>query len=341
MGDKRILVEGSRGKSGIIEILTNLINNRGRDAIGKITGKETSIIYKNKKHPLKRKRKIVFIEDENKKVLSDYSDVEYKIFENQALSSYTMYVVHKIVKPEIVLIPNIRYEHQDRLGDTLQQISKSFAVNFKGLKKVITTETKLEVLEVFEKYCKKYDVELISLINEEKIPSENIIYLLDRTLKELNLNRLTNQEIKNIYKKLKENMSLKNSTSKKINYFNGAKVNDVESTKNVFNYLLKHNPKKDFTFICYLRKDRPERTESFINYFEDLNNHQQVKSIYFTGSGLKQFKTLSKFHKIKNLKPSEIINLAKEDNTVLFMAINGVNKFMLELEEILEKKEIK
>ena len=46
------------------------------------------------------------VEKENKKVLKDYN-VQFKIFENQALSAYTMKTMHLIVKPEIIIIPGI------------------------------------------------------------------------------------------------------------------------------------------------------------------------------------------------------------------------------------------
>lgn len=336
--DIRILVEGSRGKSGLVRAITDLLYARGEDAVGKITGKETIIFRKGKKINVQRKHgKNFLLDQENKEILKKYNDVTFKIFENQALSCYTMKVVHNIVKPQIIVIPNIRFEHQDSLGEDIEEIAKSFAFNFKGTKKVITTENKKIVLDIFNEYCKKFNVELIVIDSyNEEIPSISSIKLIDRVLKEVGVNGLSKEEIKYLGKNIITAMSIKYSKSQKIDYYNGAKVNDPESSANVFNYLKKHNPNKRFVFVCYLRGDRPERTESFLIFFESICKDNRVERIYFNGSGLKHIKDDTKIIKKKNLTHKEVIDFCKEKNLVLFMAVNGVNEFMQELERILE-----
>ena len=336
--DIRILVEGSRGKSGLVKVITNLLYRRVEDAVGKITGKET-IIFRNDKTVIVERKdgKNFLLDQENKKILKKYNAVRFKIFENQALSCYTMRVVHLIVKHQILVIPNIRFEHQDRLGNDIKEIAQSFAFNFKGAKQVITTENKQEVLDIFSKYCNKFNVELIVIDSrDESIPSIKSIDLIDRVLTEINAKGLSESERKHLRNIIKDTMSIKYSKRRGINYYNGAKVNDIESSTNVFNYLKKTNPRKKFCFVCFLREDRPERTESFFPFFEAIYRDDRVERIYFTGSGLKHIKDNKKSIKKKDLTQKEVIDFCRERGLVLFTAVNGVNEFMQELERILE-----
>jgi len=337
MKDTRIIVEGSRGKSGLVKNLCDLIYSRGEDVVGKITGKETVVFREGNKIEIKRDGKLFLIDQENKKVLEKYKEVKYKIFENQALSPYTMKVIHLIVKPEIIVIPNIRFEHQNSLGDNIEEIAGGFAMNFKGARKVITLENKKEVINIFKEYCDKYKVELIIVDpSNEEIPSINRVELIDRILKELGMEGLTKKEEEFLIKEVKEAMSVKFSKKQGIYYFYGAKVNDLESTRNVFSYLKIKYPKCKFIFVCYLRKDRNERTESFLPFFDEITRDNSVVRVYFTGSGLRHIKDNPKFIKNSRLKQEEVIEYAKENNLILITAVNGVNDFMQELEKILE-----
>ena len=121
-----IVIEGSRGKSGVVKTLVDLIRYRGKSVLGKITGLETALFYNGEKRLIERKNKKFFIDLENRRILREYQGVEFKIFENQGLSRYTMKAFHLIFKPEIVVIPNIRYEHQNSLGDSIEDIQKLY-----------------------------------------------------------------------------------------------------------------------------------------------------------------------------------------------------------------------
>lgn len=338
--DVRILVEGSRGKSGIVKSLTELLYNRGEDVVGKISGKETVVFRDGQEIAVKREDgKRFLLDQENKKIMNDYKDVRFKIFENQALSCYTMKVVHLIVKPHILVIPNIRFEHQDRLGENMVEIAQSFAFNFKGVRKVITTENKKVVLDVFVDYCDKFGVELIVVdSSNESIPSMSFIDLIDRVLNEVGVRGLFKEEEDGLRVVVKNAMCIKHSKGQGVDYFNGAKVNDIESSTMVFEYLKRTNRSRRFVFLCYLRGDRPERTESFFPFFDAIYDDCAVERVYFTGSGLKHIKDNDKAIKNKYLSKEEVISYCKKRGLVLFTAVNGVNDFMRELEISLERK---
>ena len=156
-------------------------------------------------------------------------------------------------------------------------------------------------------------------------------------MKEINEKGLSSKERKELRDYIKDAMCIKYSKNQGIYYYYGSKVNDIESSTNVFAYLKKTNPRKRFVFLCYLREDRPERTESFLPFFETIYKDDRVERIYFTGSGLGHVKDDNKVIKKKNLTHREVIEFCRKRKLVLFTAVNGVNDFIQKLETILEK----
>ncbi len=61
-------------------------------------------------------------------------DVDAFIYENQAITPYTMRYMHKILQPQYVLIPNIRIDHTEGLGLDLAEMTRSFADNYRMMK---------------------------------------------------------------------------------------------------------------------------------------------------------------------------------------------------------------
>jgi gamma-polyglutamate synthase len=333
---KNILIEGTRGKSGIVELLVKAIQNENKSVFGKITGRETIIFFKNEKIKIIRKKGNFFIDVENKKILKKYKNCEYKIFENQALSCYTMRAVHNLFKPDIIVIPNIRYEHQDHLGETIHEQAVNFAVNFKGAKIVITTERKKEVLKIFKFYCSKYNIKLINIKEKEVFPSIQSLYLIEKIMEILFKKKLDDIFFKYIKNLLKLNVSLRYCKYLKLWFFRGSKVNDIESTENAFNYL-KKTTKKDFCFVCYFRRDRVERTKAFIPFFNKFCNDKRINKFFICGYNLNSIPKHNKIVKIDINNKNFIYEYCFKNKLVLFTAINSVNEFMKSIENDLLK----
>ncbi len=333
-----ILVEGSRGKSGTVETIVRAFEALGEDIIGKITGNEPLIFYKGQKIPINRASTGFLIDQENIPIMQRFKDVKFKVFENQALSCYSMRVVHNIFKPDIIAIPNIRFEHQDRLGETIEEIAKSFAENFKGAKVVITTEPKKCVLETFEKYCRKYNVELIIVDKPETIPSIQYLHLAEEVVRYA-LNRELPAFIKKaITNDIEKNIMIKISDKHGLHFFHGAKVNDVESTTNIIRYLRKQTDKR-FCIVSYFRKDRVERNEAFIPFFMENLNDDFFAKFFMVGHtvGLPKHNKVEYIEGLENDK-IKVIDFCRENDLVLFTAVNGVCPFMRGLHKDLSGK---
>jgi gamma-polyglutamate synthase len=326
-----IVVEGTRGKSGVVKTLVDAISLKGEPVIGKVTGLEAFVYHPGRKEHIKRKGKRFLIDKENRKILKQYKDVRFKVFENQALSPYTMKAFHLVFKPDIIAIPNIRYEHQDTLGETIEEQAKSFAINFKSAKTVITTEHKEPVLKIFRKYCEKYRVELIEVKEEETFPGSQTIHLVNEVIGRIFREKLSKEEFDFLHGNLNTNISINHNVESDISYFIGSKVNDIESTRIVYEYLKKMTLKK-FCFVCYFRKDRPERTRAFIPFLKDAFDDEKIDRIFISGHHLGNLPKNPKIARIKEKNSGEMFDYCKENDCVMFTAVNGVNPFMQEVE---------
>ncbi|KCZ71693.1 hypothetical protein ANME2D_02430 [Candidatus Methanoperedens nitroreducens] len=325
-----ILVEGTRGKSGAVEMIVSALEHKGASVVGKITGKETTILYRGKRIPIVRKRGLFFIDSENREVLRKYSHCDFKVFENQALSAYTMRAVHNIIKPDVVVIPNIRFEHQDRLGETIDEQAKSFAVNLRGAKALITAEKKERVLLILAKYCEKYGIRLIKTnIPCDVAPSMQSIYIANEVIKLVTGSGLEQSVIETLLNRQRRVISICRSKRYGIDYFTASKANDVESAADILRHL-ETLTDKTFCFLCYFRKDRSERTQAFAPFLRELAENRRVDKIFVAGHHLR---ALPKHTKITHTSNGETaIKHCKSKGVILVTAVNGVNDFMREVE---------
>ncbi|WP_269432625.1 Mur ligase family protein, partial [Haloferax profundi] len=121
--DTRIVVSGSRGKSSTTRRLDDIFNRRGYDTFTKITGNYPIVIHNGEVYPLERRgpRTTLYeninVIEQFAPELDAYSPEDIGIFENQAISEYTTSLVNRtFVKPDVLVLTNVRTDHNDTLG---------------------------------------------------------------------------------------------------------------------------------------------------------------------------------------------------------------------------------
>ncbi|MEB3788337.1 MAG: hypothetical protein GSR72_00400 [Desulfurococcales archaeon] len=334
-----------RGKSGLVVTLYKLLYRRNTEILGKITGLEPKIFYEGEIIDIDRgsSRKF-FLDEENVGIIARYPAKIY-IAENQAITRLTMKHFHRIYKPDIIVIPNVRYEHMEGLGETIREIAEAFALGFRNTKYVFyaksTEKYDGEVEKIFRKYTNKYGVNLITIDIPEKereLPAIERIYLSEVILKHLGF-KITEEEKKEIYNAITE--SLKPSMSPLgIEWYDASKVNDPESTELVIKYLLSRTNKPIYIF-AYLRKDRVDRTQAFQLYFENLSKNDRIKKVWVAGAYRRLIlKRLGeKGEAINEEDIMRIVNIVRSHNGMLILAVNGVNPFVDKVRGILSGSE--
>lgn len=126
----RINVNGTRGKSTATRLITGILKEAGVKVVGKTTGTSARIIYwnKDKEEPIKRGRlgpNII----EQKAVVKEVAKLGASAFVTECMAvnpDYQITFQEKLVQANIGVIVNVREDHMDLCGPTLDFIAESF-----------------------------------------------------------------------------------------------------------------------------------------------------------------------------------------------------------------------
>jgi len=369
----RIIVEGTRGKSSTVRILEEMMRGLGKKTFAKVTGEETPLlIYNGVVIPLYRKNQSVLLDYETIPTILNF-DIDAVVIENQAITPYTMRYLHQILKPQHVIIPNIRVDHTETLGSDLEEIVHNFVNNYRTTKAKINVyygepleEIRQVVLPILKEFAERYPEKI--KIHSVKIPKrleyipgiEN--YFIDSYFVESNFG-IKIDEVEYIrpagsknfgntineaeYIRRAENNLKINMNSQGVRYMNLAKVNDPSSFMHVLNYVLSRT-EDPVALVGYFRSDRVGRTKLFENVLSDLEKKigPRIKQVWLAGyHSLHVHNHLSPgmqaiahpMTEINNI--DSILSYVKEHNLILVTMVNRVNPFMDELIKQLEESE--
>lgn len=124
----RVNVNGIRGKSTITRLITGILTEAGYKTVGKTTGTAPRIIYDNKEEEIFRAPKGVNIR-EQLEVIQEAHDygAEALVLECMAVKpNYQKIYQEDMVQANVGVIVNVREDHLDEMGPTLDQIAQAF-----------------------------------------------------------------------------------------------------------------------------------------------------------------------------------------------------------------------
>lgn len=327
----RILIGGMRGKSGLVLTLYRLLSRRGIKVLGKVTGLRPLIFYNGRVIKIDRgSNGKFFIDQENVGIFAKFP-AEVYIVENQAISRPAIRHMSRIIKPDIVVLTNIRLEHMEGLGERLEDIAEAFALGFKGAKYVIYAKSPTredgEIIRVLEKHATKYGskLKIVDLPKKlRKLPAAERAFLAEEVLKIMGFD-LQDQEKEEIIKELESRLK-PSSSPLGIDWFDASKVNDPESTELILNHL----DKRPLFLLAHFRGDRVDRTLAFIDLFSRLRLDSRIRKVWVTGRYYGPIlRVLGEKGRELDLKglPS-VVKEVKASNGILVLVVNGVTDFM-------------
>lgn len=171
----RILVLGSRGKSGTVRLVRSLLANNGFPTYAKITGTVAQEIHVDG-HVSNTFRFGPVSASEMADVLirADRDGAKAGVFECMAVAPRLIaFVKNRVVRAPIIIIPTIRLDHLEDEGDTLANITKNTLSPLTEVTTLITGETNEESLRVMRWWAHKNKVNFIQLVPDEKTPVIN------------------------------------------------------------------------------------------------------------------------------------------------------------------------
>lgn len=350
----RVSVTGIRGKSSQVLLLEEIMRSQGINVLAKITGDYPQFIKHGERSDIKRHQGYPVLLDENIEGTVEHGPFDSLVFENQAIAPYTMKIFHNLIKPTHILVMNLRRDHAEFLGETREEITRAFGAGLAHAKVVISGEQDTDLNSMLKQYCSGigasfYIAEVPSSL--EDLPGIERVFIAKKLMELLSLEStrfkpMSEQEIWQLIGDIDSSLAIERSSAG-IEWFDAAKVNDIDSSSLMFANMVKRNPGRSFALLAYFRRDRPDRTISFVRFFNELMPRDCVSQVFLAGFGGQyvyhrlspEVKAISQ---VLDSSPSIgslrllLMNVASR-NEVLVTLANAVNPFMRELRSILRE----
>lgn len=161
----RVLVIGSRGKSGTVRLVASVLSYSGIPTYAKITGTVAEEIDVNSTvTETKRLGPVSASEMSDVLVNAREQGAQATVFECMAvLPKLIAFVQNRVVQAPVVIIPTIRLDHLEDEGDTITGITKNILSGLKFVQVLITGETNEESLRVMRWWAQRHQVKFIEV----------------------------------------------------------------------------------------------------------------------------------------------------------------------------------
>lgn len=145
----RIHVNGIRGKSSVTRLVAGVLREGGFVTVAKTTGSAARVIGPHGEEQPIRRRGAATINEQVDIVRDHVTEaVEALVIECMAVRPlYQQYSQDFIVRSDITIITNVREDHQEEMGETLEQIADSMSVTIPRNGVLITAEDRPHLQE--------------------------------------------------------------------------------------------------------------------------------------------------------------------------------------------------
>lgn len=289
----RIHVNGTRGKSSVTRLITWGLMASGKKVVGKTTGSAPVVIVNGVEYPIKRVGKANIIEQLSVVKRAAYENADILVVECMAIDPELQYLSErKIIKSHIGVITNVRDDHIDNMGPTLERIADALSGTIPVNGILFTAERRYlerlkrnadlvgcKVVFVDESSVTDNDMANFSYVEHK----ENVALAL-AVCEYCGVKR--DEALKMMWKVIPDVGVLRiiriDFADHKIYFVNLFAANDPTSTEKIYN-MLKLNEKRDYPVIivCNSRKDRLDRLEQ---YKETLGKRLKADYYILTGA---------------------------------------------------------
>lgn len=292
-----IHVNGIRGKTSTCRLIDAALRQKYK-VFTKTTGTDAMMLHTDgSETPVKRLGPANIHEQLRIIRLAKKEGAEILILECMAVNPVLQKTAQdQIVKSDITIITNVRYDHIFEMGDTLDEIAESLSATVPDHGTLFTADA--AYADFFRKKCEEKGSRLVfcpsSCVEEE---NKSIAGAVSRSL------GITEEELVKSQGEVKEDFGirriydLKNREGKIFHFLNLFSANDPQSTINNIN-----DVKDDYKGLCFLynhRGDRPDRALLFARYF--FPNYKN-NTVYLAGKGASLPKRLFKAAGLTDLK---------------------------------------
>lgn len=340
--DVRIVVSGTRGKSGTTERIHDVLRSRGYDVYAKITGNHPLSLYNGERHEVERGERVTLYE--NIRELRKYTPVDALILENQGITDYTTRMMNEAFgKPDVLVVTNVRQDHRDTLGGSRADIARAFARATPEGTHVVSGEQDPRLRTLLERELEEIGATIshVDIPDEHRdLPGAETVYAINDVLEAIGEQPLSDRVVDDMLDEFRiEWTRVPNGR-----VFNAADVNDVESTELVRQALVDGDGDDEEVVqpFLYLRRDRRARTASFRDYLESLADRGAIEQVRVAGGHADLFAEKTTFPVVVHDEDAEsaggVLDEALADGWPVLVMGNTVAEFMRDLDDAIQRR---
>lgn len=274
----RIHVNGTRGKSSVTRLIAAGLRAGGHCVVAKTTGSEAKIIYPDG-HEEKIIRQGPANVRENIKVVTTAAQVGANALVVECMAIHPelqKFCEEKLIKSTIGVITNVRMDHEDIMGNSLEAIAHALSNTIPDTGLLVTTS---EAERLLKKYCRGDRQIFVSeqTVNSSMLQGFSYEVIPVNVALALSVCELAGVEretaIAGMRLAIPDAGNLKvnvlNVGKRRVKFINALAANDPESTKLLWQRYVKEGESVILFLNC--RKDREYRTVQLSKLFSRMN----------------------------------------------------------------------
>ncbi len=159
----RIHVNGIRGKSTVTRYVAGILRDNGLHTYGKTTGTAARVIMPTGEDRIVPRRGLPNVNEQTGVISSFAADkADAIVMECMAINpDYQDWLENKVMQSHIVIITNVRLDHQEEMGYGLLDIARSLARSIPRNSILITAETNKRVLTILRDACRQKNTRMV------------------------------------------------------------------------------------------------------------------------------------------------------------------------------------
>lgn len=336
----KIHVNGTRGKSTITKyIFAGLIEDHLR-VLGKVTGEiPTLLLPDGSQKAIKRRGSARVQEQFNILRKAKKEKIDALVLECMSIDPILQKLESFFFKPDIYIISNIRDDHREKMGNSLDDQIKSICDAIPANSKIIAGESAyMDIIKGVAIVRNSQFIQAIDLSDEEKKNISqsafeiNVQIALTACIESGIPRQIAFKGILKQIEKIKSPLCAITNGQQKRYFLNAFSVNDIPSFKDYLKlWTSELNIADKVSVVFNTRSDRPLRTGLFVEWIK--SNHENIEVVILTGDHkmranrlLSRSETKFKIKNIPNRHQSSIKDLILEStiNSSLIVGVGNI-----------------
>jgi hypothetical protein len=341
----RVTVTGVRGKSTVVRWLNETLVERDYETYAKVTGDHPVSYHNLEGTPIERDGVTRLYE--NAREFEDYHPVDAAVVENQGIREYTTRLANELFDPHVVILLNVRRDHQSTLGEELDDIARVFTRVMPEDAVVISGDRNEAINAYLRQEFEKTGHEFRVAKPDEGAQSTfadvfgaRSALVVDEALLSLGMEGLSPGQIQDFIDDLHREWGWRRLEGGGL-IANGAMMNDIESTELLRQFLVERLEKKTVTPFVYTRRDRAGRTAAFVHYLNWLHANDLITRIHAAGTQdtlLGHRVDADVVHYGASTPAAAVLDSVLDDGCPVYLMGNTVAEFMRELTDEIDRR---